>query len=87
MTSKARQLLNELNEANFEYFVNKDERGEFEADIRDKKGKTVWEGDTEVFREMIEDGYMKHKDDLKGLVSYLIDMKVLPRGASVSKGN
>jgi hypothetical protein len=52
----------------FEYHINKDERGEFNADVRNPKGKTVWQTDGDVF----EDGYMKHKDDMKGLKDYLV---------------
>jgi len=86
--SVLKEKVNKLSEAKkFEFYVNKDERGEFEADVRDQKGKTVWEGDTEMFNELIEDGFMKNKEDLDGLAEYLIDNKILPKGAELVKAN
>jgi len=58
----------------FEFFINLDERGEFFADVRDPDGKTVHEiRGFEVF----EDGFMRHKKDLDGLRTQLIDNGVI----------
>jgi hypothetical protein len=34
---------------------------------------------------IIEDGFMKHKDDMDGLTKYLEDMKVIPSGSNMFK--
>lgn len=60
----------------FEYHINMDERGEFNADVRNPKGKTIWQTYGEVF----EDGYMKHKDDMRGLKEYLLDLEIIDEG-------
>ncbi len=58
----------------FEYFINLDERGEFNADVRNEKGKTVFEfSGFDIF----EDGFMKNKHDISGLRDYLIDLKIM----------
>ena len=59
----------------FEYFINLDERGEFYADVRDQVGETVFE--IHGF-DIFEDGFMKHKTDLKGLTDYLFQLDILP---------
>ena len=58
---------------NFEYHINKDERGEFNADVRNPKGKTIWQTDGQVF----EDGFMKNKYDMKGLKEHLLDLGLI----------
>lgn len=76
-------MLNTIKEAdkNYFYYINLDERGEFYADVRDSKGETVFEiKGSEIF----EDGFMKHKSDLRGLESYLKDLEVIPGDASVT---
>lgn len=50
------------------YHINRDERGEFYADVRNSREKTIFEiRDFEIF----EDGFMRHKDDTRGLLDYL----------------
>lgn len=57
----------------FTYHINKDERGEFFADVRRATGSSVFE-----FKgfDLIEDGYMQHKNDTEGLTSYLVALGV-----------
>lgn len=68
----------------YEYHINIDERGSFLADVRkgNANGKTVFEiraGNElgEYESSIFEDGYMKHKDDMVGLKSYLVSLKIL----------
>ena len=49
------------------YHINLDERGEFRADVR-RDGNTIFEIDG---FDIFEDGFMKHKEDMDGLVEYL----------------
>jgi hypothetical protein len=61
--------------------VNLDERGWFDADVRDPGGRTVYTikigyGEDEDCNP-IEDGFMRHTDDVQGLHKYLIDMGVM----------
>lgn len=54
------------------YHINLDERGEFYAHVEDGTGKEVYSIPTmDVLRELIEDGYMKHSEDIGGLCYYL----------------
>ncbi|MFG6080351.1 hypothetical protein ACEUZ9_000901 [Paracoccus litorisediminis] len=55
------------------FYVNLDERGDFYADVRAGNGDTVFEiraGDDGGI-ELIEDGFMRGKEDLAGLADYL----------------
>ncbi|WP_455233224.1 hypothetical protein [Geopseudomonas aromaticivorans] len=72
----------------FGYYIDLDERGDFQADVRNAQGQTVFEvragnslGEDES--SLIEDGYMRDTHDLDGLTSYLIDLQVIPAGAQV----
>lgn len=69
----------------FGYYVNLDERGEFYADVRKKDGETVFEIriPDEDGGSIVEDGFMKDKEDLDGLRSYLVDLKVIPEHAEL----
>ena len=68
----------------YEYFINLDERGEFDADVRDPDGNTVFE--IKGF-EIFEDGFMEHKHDLEGLEDLLHMQRVMPKGATLVRGN
>lgn len=70
------------------YYINNDERGDFQADIRDTKGVTVYEvkaGDSlgEDETSIFDDGFMKDRNDLAGLQEYLVGLKVIPAHATV----
>lgn len=69
----------------FEYFINLDERGEFAADVRTgASGRTVYEI---TGFDIFEDGFMKHKKDIKGLENYLKDLKVIDADSNLNHGN
>lgn len=69
------------------YYIDLDERGVFYADVRNQEGKTVFEvrsgegsdDDSNIF----EDGFMRDKNDLDGLASYLIQLNVIPLGSQI----
>lgn len=68
------------------YYINLDERGEFYADVRDQSGETVFEfrmGPDCEDSNPIEDGYMRHKEDVRGLTDYLRDLGIIPPRAVV----
>ena len=82
----------------YEYFINLDERGEFYADVRDPDGNTVFEiHGFDIFEEIFsrryfrgdifEDGFMDHKYDLENLEGYLRILEVMPKGATLVRGN
>jgi hypothetical protein len=60
-------------------YVNLDERGEYNADVRDIHDETIYEMDTESTRELIEHGFLKYKpdEDVQGLESYLKSVSIL----------
>lgn len=60
----------------FGYYINLDERGEFYADVRDQNEKTVFE--IHGF-EIFEDGFMRDKNDLKGLKEHLVDLGIMSK--------
>lgn len=70
--------------ARFGYYIDLDERGDFQADIRDEAGKTVFEitagsslGEDES--SIFDDGFMRDKNDIDGLAEYLPELGVIPR--------
>jgi len=67
----------------YEYYINLDERGEFSADVRDPDGKTVVEFGEGIF----EDGFMRNKNDVSGLESYLKSVKILKSADRLVRGN
>ena len=67
--------------------VDLDERGSYKAHIEDHDGHTVYEysnedesGNPTDFW-LVQDGFMKHPDDLEGLSSYLKSIEILPQEA------
>ena len=69
--------------ANLQYFINLDERGKFFADVR-RDEKTIFEiHDFDIF----EEGWMKHKKDLNGLLEYLIDLGIAEPEEGLTNGN
>lgn len=70
------------------YYINLDERGDFSADVRDVNGRTVFSfvagsSLTEVESSLFEDGFMRDKNDVEGLTSYLRDLLLIPANAVV----
>lgn len=58
----------------FTYHINKDERGHFEADVRNPFDKTVF---TISGGGIFEDGFMKNKTDVDGLQDYLRQLQII----------
>jgi len=72
----------------FGYFINLDERGSFQADVRDKDGTTLYEvrgGDElqEDDESLVSMGYMSDFHDTTGLQGYLQQMGVLSADAQL----
>lgn len=72
----------------FGYYIDLDERGAFDADVRDRQGKTIFkiaagsslaEGESSIF----EDGYMRDKTDIQGLTDYLRDLDIIPKNGTI----
>lgn len=72
---------------NYGYYVNLDERGSFNADVRNFDGQTIIEvmsdddGDGEVW--LVESGYMSDTKDIAGLTAYGIQRGLLPAGSQI----
>jgi len=57
-----------------------------EEEVLDDEGEPT--GETEEGEiGLVRDGYMKHGEDIAGLEEYLIDMKIIPEGSHLKKGN
>lgn len=72
----------------FGYCINLDERGSFLADVLNQDGKVLYEvadGDCmdDESTSIFEDGYMKDKNDLDGLTTYLQSLGVIPRAGKI----
>lgn len=69
----------------YTYHINLDERGEFYADVRDENEQTVYtiKSNEDGQIEQVEDGFMRHKDDLAGLERYLKQLEFLPKNAEL----
>ena len=70
------------------YYINLNERGEFNADIRDTNDTTLYEiASSDHLNDLVEDGHMRHYHDVTSLKAYLIDMSILPADCKVYRGN
>lgn len=73
----------------FGFYINLNERGSFYGDLRNMDGTTVLEiksnDDGEI--DLIEDGYLKHNQDLAGIAEYAVTVGLIPAGASVLSSN
>jgi len=61
----------------FEYYGKHDKRGIFSAEVRSADGAPVF-----MIRgpNIIKDGYMSHKNDIAGLLDYLIFIGIAVKG-------
>lgn len=65
----------------FKYYVNLDERGDFNADVRAPDGTTVFEiRDADHLWDLIDAGFMSGKRDLEGLTDYLAGIGTIGSG-------
>lgn len=72
--------------ATFQYFINLDERGEFNADVRNEQGKTVYEIDTAEAHWLFEN-YNINVNRKEQIQQYLIEMKLMKENDILVKGN
>lgn len=68
----------------YRYFINLDERGEFYADVRNIRARSIFE--IKGF-EIFEDGWMRHKHDLVGLKRYLVHLGLMKGNQELSLGD
>lgn len=68
----------------YRYFINLDERGEFYADVRNIRDRSVFE--IKGF-DIFEDGWMRHKHDLDGLKHYLVHLGLMKVNQKLSMGD
>ncbi len=68
----------------YRYFINLDERGEFYADVRNVRDRSIFE--IKGF-EIFEDGWMRHKHDLDGLKRYLVHLGLMKGNQEFSMGD
>lgn len=68
----------------YRYFINLDERGEFYADVRNVRDRSIFE--IKGF-EIFEDGWMRHKHDLYGLKRYLVHLGLMKGNQELSMGD
>jgi len=68
------------------YYINLNERGDFQADVRNVDGDTIFEiragsslDDDEI--SIFEDGFMRHPNDISGLEDYLRYLGILDKDA------
>ncbi len=66
--------------ATLAFHINLDERGEFFADVRNAEDETVFE--IHGF-DIFEDGFMRDKEDMAGLLEYLVQLGIAERGATL----
>ena len=67
----------------FEYYINLNERGLFYADVRDAQGVTVFEIHEEEMEHLVEDGFMRHYNDVEGLTEHLTNFGIIPEGSEI----
>lgn len=77
------------------YVIDLNERGYFRAHVEDPQGKVVFNltnEDEETGRELggelwlVEDGFMKHIDDVNGLEKYLKSVQIMPSRSTLKEG-
>ena len=68
----------------FYYVINLDERGDFNADVRDGDDNTIWEiVSMDHLNELIEDGFIQHDQDIDGIEVYLLEMEIMPEDSAL----
>ena len=75
----------ETDDDNYKLVVDLDERGEYNATVYGPSEEIVYSIDTQLMRELIEDGYLKYvaHEDLDGLTNYLIKIGLIPEGSEI----
>ncbi len=63
------------------YCIDLDERGQFQAHVQGRNNDDIFSiDDIDDLQNIIDDGFMKNKDDVDGLQNHLIDMGILKTG-------
>jgi hypothetical protein len=75
--------------ATFEYYVNLDERGEFQADVRNNKGKEIFGIGyyLNTIEDMVDCGFMDNGYDVQGLENYLKSVDILKQSDNLVSAN
>ena len=81
-----------VDENQYRYVIDLDERGRFEADVREidedgEDGETIWEIDTKLASELLIDGFIKDVADEGEIEDYLKQQGIIPKNASVIAEN
>ena len=71
----------------YEYYINMDERGEFNSDVRDELGRTVWECESIEFANGLWECERVNVRDVRSLEQYLQHIGVIDGCATLEKGN
>ncbi len=76
-----------LKPATYGYSINLNERGLFSADVVEDDGHVLYEvksdpDDWDTIHE-VEDGWMRHAQDVVGLTAYLVHLGVIARGSRI----
>lgn len=87
---KTRELMGINPYPKYGYYVNLNERGYFEADVRSELGTSVFEVKSGLSlpdgeSSLMEDGFMNHAHDIGGLCTYLREMKIIESNAIILK--
>lgn len=69
----------------FYYYINQDERGEFNADIRDENDQSIVEIDTEYAEFLSNEGVRLH--DIRSVWAYFGALGDIPKNGVLLKGN
>ena len=75
---------NEVAAKTYIYYINNSDEKNFHADVRDPDGKVVYEIDSQ---DLANDGLMKGKDDIQGLLQLLISKNKIKQGDSLVPSN
>jgi hypothetical protein len=70
------------------YFTDLDERGEYQADVRDMDtDETIFEifSDEDGNVSLIDDGFMKNIDDMDGLLWHMVDVGLAHKEDTLEK--
>lgn len=59
------------------YVIDQDERGIFRAHVEDYDGNVLYETPDDDPHSLFEDGWMKNKNDIKGLEKYLKSQNII----------
>lgn len=72
----------------FEYFINLNERGYFNADVRNESGKTIWQIESiKEAQELLEDGFITDFEDIAQIEDHLKNNHFIDFDDFVVSGN